>query len=56
MRGSQAAAPQAASVREEDFSADGDAKATTRRAPRKAAAKKGDDAPVAAAEEAPAAE
>jgi small subunit ribosomal protein S2 len=50
----KAAAPQAATVREEDF-AEGDTKATTRRAPRKPAAKKADDAP-AAAEEAPAAE
>jgi small subunit ribosomal protein S2 len=51
----KAAAPQAATVREEDF-AEGDTRATTRRAPRKAAAKKADDAAPAAAEEAPAAE
>ena len=61
----KAAAPQAASVREEDFGTDADGKAGNRRAPRKAAAKKAEGeqaepaegaAPAAAAEEAPAAE
>jgi small subunit ribosomal protein S2 len=61
----KAAAPQPGNVREEDFGADADGKAT-RRGPRKAAAKQDDAgkpegeaeaaAPAAAAEEAPAAE
>jgi small subunit ribosomal protein S2 len=61
----KAAAPQPGNVREEDFGTDADGKASNRRAPRKAAAKKADGeqaeqaegaAPAAAAEEAPAAE